>query len=86
MITARGRRAIPITVVLVIAAIGLLLFATAHWRRGSVLLGIAALVGAGLRAFLPDRSIGVLAVRGRTFDVIFMLALGAGFAALVLVQ
>ncbi|MGI8418220.1 MAG: DUF3017 domain-containing protein [Nakamurella sp.] len=86
MITARWRRAIPITVVLVIAAIGLLLFATAHWRRGSALLGASALVGAGLRAFVPDPSIGVLAVRGRTFDVIFMLALAAGFAVLVLVQ
>lgn len=86
MITARGRRAIPITVVLLIAAIGLLLFATAHWRRGSVLLGVSALVGAGLRAFVPDALVGVLAVRGRTFDVLFLLVLAASFAALVVLQ
>jgi len=86
MITARGRRAIPITVVMLIAAIGLLLFATAHWRRGSVLLGVSALVGAALRAFVPDALVGVLAVRGRTFDVLFLLVLAASFAALVVLQ
>jgi hypothetical protein len=86
MITARGRRAIPITVVMLIAAIGLLLFATAHWRRGSVLLGVSALVGAGLRAVVPDALVGVLAVRGRTFDVLFLLVLAASFAALVVLQ
>lgn len=86
MISAKVRRALPISVVLVIAVAGLLLVATAHWRRGSALLGVAALIGAGLRAFLPDAAVGVLAVRSRSFDVTFMLALAAGFAVLVLWQ
>lgn len=86
MITAKVRRALPITVVLVIALAGLLLVALAHWRRGSALLGVAALIGAGLRAFMPDSAVGVLAVRSRGFDVTFMLALAAGFAVLVLWQ
>lgn len=84
MITAKVRRAIPITVVLVIALVGLLLVATAHWRRGSTLLGLAALVAAGLRAFVADSSLGVLAVRSRPFDVAFLVALAAGFAVLVI--
>ncbi|WP_037365883.1 DUF3017 domain-containing protein [Nakamurella lactea] len=82
MIAARTRRAIPITIVLTLVAIGLILYTLAHWRRGTVLLGAAALVGAGLRAFVPDAQIGVLAVRSRTFDVIFLLLLGVALELL----
>jgi hypothetical protein len=68
-------RAIPLTVVLVVVAIGLLVVATGHWRRGAAVLGGAAAVGAALRALVRDGSIGPLGVRGRTFDVTFLGAL-----------
>ena len=68
-------RAIPLTVVLVVVAVGLLVVATGHWRRGAAVLGAAATVGAALRALVRDGSIGPLGVRGRTFDVAFLGAL-----------
>lgn len=78
------RRAISITVVLVIAAIGLLLVAMSHWRSGVGVLGISALVGGAARLVLPDAALGVLAVRSRMFDAAFMLTLGVAFEALAI--
>jgi hypothetical protein len=68
-------RAIPLTVVLVVVAIGLLVVATGHWRRGAAVLGVAAAIGAALRLLVRDGSIGPLGVRGRTFDVAFLAVL-----------
>lgn len=76
MVDRRVLRAIPITVVLLVVAVALGLIAMAHWRRGAFTLGIAMLVAGTLRWALNDRSAGVLAVRGRRFDVLFSYALG----------
>lgn len=76
MVDRRVLRAIPITVVLAVVAVALILIATAHWRRGAFTLGIAMLVGGTLRWSLSERSAGVLAVRGRRFDVLFSYVLG----------
>ena len=52
--------------------------AAGNWRRGLVLMGLA-LIGAGvLRAVLPVRRVGFLAVRSRTTDV--LLTTGGGVA------
>jgi len=67
-------RAAPVVVVVLIGAIGLLYIASGHWRRGAAILAAAAGVGALLRLLLPERWIGPLAVRGRTF-VVFLGAL-----------
>ncbi len=72
-------RAVPIIVVLLIAAIGLGWIATGHWRRGAAVLAAAAAVGAVLRLLVPDGSVGPLAVRSRTFDVIFLGGLATLF-------
>lgn len=77
-------RAIPITIVLAIVAFGLLLIAFAYWRRGTAALAFAMLVGGSLRAVLSERVIGVLAVRGKGFDVTFYFTVGAMMAALVI--
>lgn len=69
-------RAVPVSVVLVIAAVGLLIIALGHWRRGAAVLGVAAWVGALLRLTVRDSAIGPLGVRGRPFDVTFFAALG----------
>lgn len=75
-------RAIPITIVLSIVAFGLLLIAFAYWRRGTVALAFAMVLAGVLRLVLSERVIGVLAVRGRGFDVTFYFVVGATMAAL----
>jgi len=76
----------PILAVLAVAAAGL---AMTGWRRVPVqdaLLVVAAApgVGAVLRAMLPTRHVGLLAVRSRALDVLVLAALAAGIAVLAL--
>jgi Protein of unknown function (DUF3017) len=47
-----------------------------RWRRGATLLGGALLLAAGLRAVLSDRRAGLLAIRGRSVDVLAYTAFG----------
>ncbi len=75
-------RAIPITVVLTIVVGALVLIAFAYWRRGTFALGAAMLLAGALRAVLSERTIGVLAVRGKSFDLIFYFVTGAFMIAL----
>jgi hypothetical protein len=77
-------RAIPITIVLAIVAFGLLLIALAHWRRGTAALAFAMLLAGLLRMVLSERVIGVLAVRGKGFDVAFYAVVGAFMLALAI--
>jgi hypothetical protein len=83
MTTGRAMvRAIPITIVLAIVAFGLVLIALAYWRRGTAALALVMLLAGLLRAVLSERVIGVLAVRGKGFDVSFYLLVGAMMATL----
>ena len=75
-------RAIPITVVLSIVAAALLLIAFAYWRRGTFALGVSMLLAALFRIVLSERTIGVLAVRGKRFDLLFYFATSAMMIAL----
>lgn len=77
-------RAIPITIVLAMAAFGLVLIALAYWRRGTVALALAMLLAGVLRVLLSERVIGVLAVRGKAFDVAFYALVGAVMLALAI--
>jgi len=52
-----------------------------RWRRGATLLGGALLLAGGLRAILPDRRAGLLAIRGRSIDVLSYTALGLALVA-----
>jgi Protein of unknown function (DUF3017) len=52
-----------------------------HWRRGATLLGGALLLAGGLRAILSDRRAGLLAIRGRSADVLSYTALGLALVA-----
>lgn len=71
-------RQLPLTVVLLVVAVGLVAVAAGNWRRGLVLMGLA-LIGAGvLRMVLPVRRVGFLAVRSSTTDV--LLTTGGGVA------
>lgn len=75
----RMLRVVPITIVVLIVVTGLIFVVNGHWLRGSGVLGVAAGVGAILRLCVPDRVIGPLRVRGRTFDVLFLGAIALMF-------
>ena len=61
---------LPVGMVALIVALGMLRVLTQHWRQGAVLIGGALLVAAVFRAVLPDDRVGLLAVRGRPVDVL----------------
>lgn len=74
----------PLVVSVAIGLIGLLLTLFDGWRAGVVLFGCGVLVAGVLRLFLSDDRAGLLRVRRRTFDVVFLLAAGAAVLALAL--
>ncbi|MFD7733190.1 DUF3017 domain-containing protein [Kitasatospora phosalacinea] len=73
----------PITLVLLVAAAGLLITWQGHFRLGLLAVGAAPLLGALLRLGLPD--VGMLAVRSRFTDVVLMFVLGGAIVLLTLV-
>ena len=75
-------RQAPTLAVLAGVAAGLVLSAAVDWRRGTVVVGLALLLAAGLRLSLSPQQAGWLAVRGRGFDAALLLALGLGVVAL----
>ena len=68
--------------VLAVAGVGLLRVATANWREGSVLLGGSLLLAALLRVVLAPESAGLLAIRGRSVDVLSYVGLGTAVVLL----
>jgi uncharacterized membrane protein YidH (DUF202 family) len=67
---------VPFGLVLLLVLIGLLLVALGYWRRGSVLLGVALLLAATLRAVSPKERMGLLAIRSRTVDILLYSGFG----------
>jgi hypothetical protein len=55
-----------------------------RWRQGLSGLGAVLLALAVARLVLPARAVGMLAVRGRLFDTVTLLVLGAGVIGLML--
>jgi hypothetical protein len=72
------------TAVLAGVAVGLVLVAEDRWRRGLLGIGVVLVGAAVLRLLLPTRSVGVLAVRSRVFDVLALLAFGTAVIVLTL--
>ena len=56
--------------VLAVVLIGLVRIAQYHWREGTVIIGGALLLAAGLRAVLPPERTGLLGIRRRAMDVV----------------
>jgi len=77
-------RQLPLLVVLVAVAVGLLLVTFEHWRRGLVVMGLALIGAALLRALLPVRRVGFLAVRGRPIDVVLLAGTGVTLTVVAL--
>ncbi|MGV9450643.1 DUF3017 domain-containing protein [Streptomyces sp. NPDC003635] len=72
----------PILLVLVLVGLGLLLTALDTFRVGTLLIGVALLLGGALRWLLPD--VGMLAVRSRFTDIVTYGVLGTAIALLAL--
>ncbi len=90
MIPTEEPRRIPSTlgglvylIVVAATAVGLLVVAFGPWRRGVGLIGVALLLGAAMRAVLPDRDAGMLRVRrNRWFDVLMLSGVGSALIVL----
>lgn len=72
-------------VVLAVFSLGVTAVGLHFWRKGLFVTGLALLLGGFLRLVLPTRRAGVLAVRGRTTDVLTLALLGAAVVLLAAV-
>lgn len=61
---------------LLVLAVLYLTFQPGHWERGTAVIASAMLVAAVLRGALPASRAGMLAVRGRWWDVLAYAVLG----------
>lgn len=68
----------PLNLVLTIVAVGLIVVAENHFRRGTVIIAGGVCIAAGLRAVLPNGRAGLLVVRSRGIDLLTLGTLGAG--------
>lgn len=75
--TQFARRNLPLVAVLIVVVAAFVLVLADRWRRGALVLGGAMVLAALLRAVVSPDRVGLLAVRGRGFDVTAMALLGA---------
>lgn len=75
----------PLALVLACLGMALGITATGHWRRGAFAIGCSVLLGGLLRAVLPSRVAGLLAVRSRWFDTALLLLVGGAMLVITLV-
>lgn len=76
-LSSRGLGEVPFLLVLGGIGLGLAVVALHHFKSGSVVMSAALLLGAVLRLALPEERAGLLAIRGRVFDIATMVSLGA---------
>ena len=76
----RGFHEWPILVVCLGILGGLSYMGMHHFKRGSIVIAAFVCLAAVLRAVLPERAAGMLAVRGRIVDVLALLTLGVAIA------
>lgn len=67
---------LPFVAVMALVVVAAIFLIFDRWRRGTFVLGSAALLAAFLRAILPTSRVGLLEVRGRMSDVSTMVTLG----------
>lgn len=75
---------LPFAMVLAVVALGLFRILLYHWRQGTVLIGAALIMAAALRALLRDDQAGLMAIRGRSVDVLTYGGLGVCVLAVAL--
>ena len=67
------------------AATGLAIVAFGPWRTGLTVMGCALIGGSAARLVLADDNAGMLKVRRKSLDVLFMAGLGVALIALAIV-
>jgi len=72
----------PLALVLLGFAIGLIVLTLYDFRVGSIIMGAAVLLGGVLRAALSHERAGLLAVRGRSIDLITVFSLGTALTVI----
>jgi hypothetical protein len=73
----------PLALVLSGVALSLLVVGlTGHWRIGCTMLGASVTLGGVLRLLMPNRLVGLLAVRNRLIDTVLLLGSGVGILIL----
>lgn len=70
---------------LLAVAAGLVLVVAGPWRVGIMLIGASYLVAAACRMVVPVAHTGMLRVRGKAFDVVWMSFLGASLVVLAII-
>ena len=65
-----------LTLVVMTVLVGLAIVADRRFRVGCLVIAGGFLLGAALRAVLPERVIGLLRLRSRLIDVVVLAALG----------
>lgn len=76
------RSHLPMLLVVAVLLVAVVFVAQDRWRRGAYVIGGATLLAAALRACLPTARVGLLAVRGKPFDVGAYAVLGGAVIAL----
>lgn len=82
---AQRRSEWPLGLSVVVAAAGLLVLWFSDWRNGVLIFSAGVLLAGVLRALLSDDAAGLLHVRGRMFDTLLLLGVGAAILVLGLV-
>ena len=80
----RLRQEWPITASLTVVVIGLVVVASGHFRRGTVLLSFGVALALFLRLLLPSSEAGLLAVRSKRVDVVVLAILSLATSVLAL--
>ena len=78
------RREWPLATSLAVVLAGLLVVATGHFRRGTVVLSFGITLALFLRILLPNDRAGLLAVRSKKVDVVVLAALAAATSVMSL--
>lgn len=76
----------PVAPPLLAMLAGLAVLAFVDWRAGLLIIGAAVVLAGLIRMVLPQRTAGLLAVRGRAADTVVMLLLGAGIITVALLR
>jgi hypothetical protein len=71
-------------VVLAVMVVAMARITQYHWREGTVIIGGALLLAAGLRAVLPPEWTGLLGIRRRAVDVLTYSTFGLLMLAVAL--
>ncbi|MEV8192980.1 DUF3017 domain-containing protein [Rhodococcus pyridinivorans] len=73
---------LPLLAVALVIAAAVILVIADRWRRGAFVFGGATILAGLFRWALDEDKVGVLAVRGKAFDVASMMVVGGIVVAL----